>query len=210
MHKGLELLREERSHREICKGYLEKGKKNIIFLDIDGVLKSYGSQKRFAHDIDATIDYLCERYDPEVVKHGDVHDVAAAFYDWDEIAVGRIAYLCRHTGSYIVMSTSWRQWNDTERFRLFLSFYGLEDYLLDTCENVPEDEMRESRNHTDYFGKDNIICIPLKIKTSKKRSTKPFIAHSAWSIFMQKSRLAYRLPAELKKIPYRSITIYSK
>lgn len=159
MHKGLELLDEDLNRREIRKGYLAEGKKNIIFLDIDGVIQPYGSQTRFAHDIDATIDYLCERYDPEVVKHGDKYDVVAAYYDWDEIAVGRLAYLCRHTGSYIVMSTGWRQWNDTERFHLFLSFYGLEDYLLDTCENIPDNEMSEIRNNHDYFVKDKPVAI---------------------------------------------------
>ena len=159
MHKGLELLHDERSHSEISKVFLAEGKKNIIFLDIDGVLQPYGSKRRFAHDMDATIEKLCQRYDPEVVNRGDKYDVVAAYYDWDEIAIGRIAFLCRHTGSYIVMSTGWRQWNDTERFRLFLSFYGLEDYLLDTCENVPDNEMSEIRKSTDYFVAEKVVAI---------------------------------------------------
>lgn len=148
MHKGLDLLRKNFNSDE-CDNTQKK--KNIIFLDIDGVIQPYNNQRRHDHDLDAMIEYLCTKYDPDVVRHGDKYDVAAAYYDWSEIAVGRIAFLCHNANAYIVMSTGWRQYNDTERFRLFLSFYGLEDYLLDTCNNLPHEEMEKIRKEKGYF-----------------------------------------------------------
>lgn len=159
MHKGIDLFRNDPD--------LGERKKSIIFLDIDGVIQPYHSQMRHEYDLDAMIEKLCEKYDPEVVRRGDKYDVAAAYYDWNEIAVGRIAYLCHHMEAYIVMSTGWRQWNDNERFRLFLSFYGLEDYLLDTCENISFEEMEKTQKDSDHYVEEKVVAIRKWIEAHK-------------------------------------------
>ena len=168
MHKGLDLLRKNYNQQEGETNESSKQKKNIIFLDIDGVIQPSYNQMRHDHDLDAMLEYLCTKYDPNVVRHGDKYDVAAAYYDWNEIAVGRIAYLCHNADAYIVMSTGWRQYNNTERFRLFLSFYGLDDYLLDTCENIPYEEMSQIRKEKGYFVDEKAAAIRRWIEAHKE------------------------------------------
>lgn len=73
MHKGLEFLT-EKEKKDVNEYFVPEGKRNIIFLDIDGVLQPYSSWLRDDHDIDATIKYLCSKYDPEVVTRGDKYD----------------------------------------------------------------------------------------------------------------------------------------
>lgn len=76
MHKTLDLISEKKNDRncKLQKSDIEDGKKNIIFLDIDGVLQPYDQRKRFDHDLDKLVDYLCDKYnDPiygEMDKHG--------------------------------------------------------------------------------------------------------------------------------------------
>lgn len=166
MHKGLEFLT-EKEKKDVNEYFVPEGKRNIIFLDIDGVLQPYSSWLRDDHDIDATIKYLCSKYDPEVVTRGDKYDVCAAYYDWNEIAVARLIHLCRHKKFYIVMSTDWRLSNDLERFRLFLSFYGLEDYLLDTCEVVSSKEVYKYEDEHGCYIRDKSYAIKKWIDTHK-------------------------------------------
>ena len=64
MHKGIDLFRNDPD--------LGERKKSIIFLDIDGVIQPYHSQMRHEYDLDAMIEKLYEKYDPEVVRRGDV------------------------------------------------------------------------------------------------------------------------------------------
>lgn len=49
MHKTLDLISEKRNDRncKLQKNDIEDGKKNIIFLDIDGVIQPYDQRERF-------------------------------------------------------------------------------------------------------------------------------------------------------------------
>lgn len=71
MHKGIELLNPdvEKQHygdNELMVGLpFSEGKpvkKNIVFLDIDGVIQPYDSRFRFAHSCDLTMEKLRKEY----------------------------------------------------------------------------------------------------------------------------------------------------
>lgn len=70
-------------------------KRNIIFLDIDGVLQPYNQRERFDHDLDKLVDYLCDKYNDPIYGEMDKYDVGAAYYDWDDVAVGILTKLIR-------------------------------------------------------------------------------------------------------------------
>ena len=159
MHKGFDLLDDMHGQEEIPDEVLMSGKKNIIFLDIDGVIQPYRHEYRFGHSIDHSLAMLSEMCDPILVKEGDPWDIVAAYYDWDEIAMGRLAKLCRHCGAYIVLHSSWIEFNSLERLRLFFSFYGLADYVLDVCPEVTQNEKDESREKAGYYIDEKAIKI---------------------------------------------------
>lgn len=146
MHKTLDLISEKKYDRthvlQNCK--IEDGKKNIIFLDIDGVIQPYDQRERFDHDLIRLIDYLCEKYNDPVYRKMDKYDVGAAYYDWDDIAVGILTKLIRATGSYIVIHSDWRTANDLAMLKALFRLYNLDDYVIDACpEGNKEDAVFE-------------------------------------------------------------------
>ncbi len=108
-------------------------KKNIVFLDIDGVLQPYGNKDRFNHDFNKTIDYLCEKYKDEIYKKIDPYDVCAVFYDWDDSAIGFLRKLLYETDSYIVFSTGWKDFNSFENLKALFRIYDLDERSIASC-----------------------------------------------------------------------------
>ena len=107
MFKGFECLSDRRDQEEMAEEIMEariRGRKNIIFLDIDGVIQPYGHEFRFSHDIDQSIARLCERYDPALVNEGDPWDIVAAYYDLPSCAgiMARLSY-CIPRGSSLTV-----------------------------------------------------------------------------------------------------------
>lgn len=126
MHKSFNLLRNN-SNNELVK-------KNIIFLDIDGVIQPYDNQYRFLHDMKETINYLCKKYQTEIYRNMDIYDVCAAYYDWDEIAIGMLTKILRITDSYVVIHSGWKEYNNLDQMKALFALYNLEDYIIGICE----------------------------------------------------------------------------
>lgn len=135
MHKTLDLISEKKSNRNrnLQKDDTEDKKKNIIFLDIDGVIQLYEQKERFDHDLDGLIDYLCEKYHDPIYREMDKYDVGAAYYDWDDIAVGILTKLIRLTASHVVIHSGWRETNNLDKLKALFRLYNLEDYIIDVC-----------------------------------------------------------------------------
>lgn len=135
MHKTLDLISEKKKYRndDLQKFDIEDGKKNIIFLDIDGVIQPYDSQERFDHDLNKLVDYLCDKYNHSIYREMDKYDIGAAYYDWDDIAVGILTKLIRTTASYVVVHSDWRMTNDLAKLKALFQLYNLEDYIIDVC-----------------------------------------------------------------------------
>ena len=160
MHKGFDLinpdveqwnLRVGESHPEIPFVKLKEGKKNIIFLDIDGVIQPYDNNYRFGHSPDLTMEKLRKEFDPKLVDEGDRWDILAAYYDWDEVALARVAKLCRHSGAYIVLHSSWIGSSSLERLKLFFEFHGMGDYVLDVCHKCDPEETGARERELGYW-----------------------------------------------------------
>lgn len=109
-------------------------KKNIIFLDIDGVLQPYKNQDRFDHNMEDTVEFLCKKYNTDIYKKMDKYDVTAAFYDWDETAIGFLKKLIYETNSYIVFHTGWCEYNSFDKMVALMALYDIDNVCLDSCE----------------------------------------------------------------------------
>lgn len=126
MHKSLDFLRKEKENNN---------KKNILFLDIDGVLQPYSSQKRFEHNLEETIEYVCDKYNDDIYKEISKYDVGAVFYDWDEIAIGILKKILLETNSYIVIHSNWRESKDIKKMKALFKIHDLDEYVVDSCEH---------------------------------------------------------------------------
>ncbi|MBQ8707218.1 MAG: hypothetical protein IJ523_03925 [Succinivibrionaceae bacterium] len=152
MHKGFEQPAQEKEKPRRSGGLnCEKsrvrpdaGKKNIVFLDIDGVLQPYGSQLRFEHSKELTMEMLRNKYPRELVDEGENYDILAAYYDWDEDALDSVARLCRRNGARIVLHSSWIDCSSVERLRLFFELHGMGDCVLDACRSHFREPDRDS------------------------------------------------------------------
>jgi hypothetical protein len=128
----------------------------VIFLDIDGVLQPYGSQKRFEHVKDEEV---CEFNDMLRGKYGveygmyNKYDVAAVYYDWDRDALAELKRILESTGAKLVLSSDWRD-TTIDRMKDFLRLYELDDYLVGATpfynlSNINKDDER-FRNIIEY------------------------------------------------------------
>ena len=119
---------------------MEPDSKRIIFLDSDGVIQPHtgSNAMRSGHLTDRLLEDLCQRYDPALVREGDPYDLAAAFWDWDPGALGRLKYLCRRTGSRIVLHSDWTKNTRQERLKLFFALHGMQEYILDVCNRTAD------------------------------------------------------------------------
>ena len=98
MHKSLAFLREPK----------DDIKKNIIFLDIDGVIQPYSQDSRFEHELEKLPAYFAERYNDKSFLQCNIYDLGAAYFDWDEVALARIKQILRDFNAYIVIHSGWR------------------------------------------------------------------------------------------------------
>lgn len=133
MHKALSHISGDASY------YRDKiQKKNIIFLDIDGVIGPLKNHYREDHDEIATVDYLVKRYGDEIYKTIATFFVTTAYYDWDESAIGFLKKLLYTTHSYIVIHSDWRDLFNLEQIRALFDLYDMSDYILDCCDKGPK------------------------------------------------------------------------
>jgi hypothetical protein len=104
----------------------------VIFLDIDGVLQPWGSQKRFAHlkEMDKVYKELLDRYGVDYSSY-DRYDVSAVYFDWDKESVAELKRILEATGAQIVISSDWRVYSPIERLSDFFRIYDLAAYIVD-------------------------------------------------------------------------------
>ncbi len=103
--------------------------KNVLFLDIDGVIQPY-TQKRFKHNLDELKERLTKELNP-VFSNICKYDTGAAYYDWHPTAIANLRYLCEHFDLQIVVSSAWRRSRSLEELKALFSIYGLQDYIVD-------------------------------------------------------------------------------
>lgn len=132
MHKAIDFLKKEP---------INNNKKNIIFLDIDGVIQPYNNQYRFNYDMKKTVEFLDQKYSTDIYSKTDIYDVCAAYYDWDEIALGMIKKILFHCNAYIVIHSGWKESLDLKQLKALFRLYGLNDYVIDVCEKGTKEKV---------------------------------------------------------------------
>lgn len=105
--------------------------KNVIFLDIDGVLQPGYLQRRFKHDLEALQLHLAEKYDRPEYKQYDKYDLGAIYYDWDQESVDNLKLLLNTRMAVIVLSSAWRRLKTIDSLKDYFRIHDLDTFLVD-------------------------------------------------------------------------------
>jgi hypothetical protein len=124
----------------------------VIFLDIDGVLQPYDSQKRRDHmnEIDELYQELYEKHHVDYSIYIS-RNVAAVYYDWDKAAVAELKRILEKTGAKIVISSDWRE-ETVDNMVDFCRIYDMDEYVVgatvyDRHDYKKYDEIKEKYKH---------------------------------------------------------------
>lgn len=131
-------------------------KYKVIFLDIDGVLQPYDSEKRFEYRRKFGLESLQQKLTDELGTdyfQYDEYDVAACYCDWDKSAINRIKRILDETGAKIVISSDWRNRKLPNKMKDFLKIWNMEEYwIADNCYyySVLDKDVSELQKEIDY------------------------------------------------------------
>ena len=103
--------------------------RNVIFLDIDGVLQPGHNQYRFKHDLDKLREKLALKYKNDEYLEMDRYDLGAVYYDWDKDAVERLRKLCAQGPAEIVISSDWRSYSPLSTLKDYFRLHALDKYI---------------------------------------------------------------------------------
>lgn len=109
--------------------------KKIVFLDIDNVIESGNVDDKIDHDLKATASYLALKYHDDIYNRMRDNDIGASFYNWDDLAIGRLKKLLYETGSEVVIHSDYRIDTNLEEFKALFRIHGMDDYIIDKCGN---------------------------------------------------------------------------
>ena len=124
MHKSFAFLKNPK----------DNSKKNIIFLDIDGVIQPYSQDSRFEHELEKLPNYFAERYNDKSFLQCNIYDLGAAYFDWDEVAMARIKQILRDFNAYIVIHSGWRESVPYQCLNALFKLYDMDEYILEVLE----------------------------------------------------------------------------
>ena len=130
-------------------------KKNIVFLDIDGVIQGYSNQSRFNMDEMKLRKYLVDKYNDSIYSVIDFYDLSAAYFDWDEIALGYLKDILRNHNAYLVIHSGWRETVPKEHLIALFKLYDMDGYILDVLptgkkETVIQDYLNSHTEISNY------------------------------------------------------------
>ena len=122
----------------------------VVFLDIDGVLRDEGSHSVNEHESEsvALLKQITNDnslgfnfYEAEIKNRDDStlgivgYSVLSVVYEWDKKAISFLKKLLEETGSYIVITSSWRFYGD-EFLRALLSLKNLDKFYIDSTIHI--------------------------------------------------------------------------
>lgn len=104
----------------------------ILFLDIDGILNSAKT-------------YVIHGHMPNYVESRKVKDAYVEHVEaFDPCAIALVNQLCKVTGAFIVLSSSWRESFDTWEVKEMLAEIGVNpDYVIGRTDDILNDENRK-------------------------------------------------------------------
>lgn len=113
---------------EIVKGFPTH---NVLFLDFDGVMQpDYDKSHEMPSDeFCALRAWAAEKYEDEGFLQVGNDDIAAALRDWTNEAVESIRRIVEEGDARIVISSSWRFYDEDDNLRCLLKLRGLDRYF---------------------------------------------------------------------------------
>ena len=102
--------------------------RNIIFLDIDGVINPVWDHGSFGHDMSELMRKLLKI--DKLYSTINSFELGYAYFNWDIEAIKRIKKLCVDFNAFIVISSDWRYGKSIEQLKLLFQLYGLENYVV--------------------------------------------------------------------------------
>lgn len=145
MHKSIDFLKKDKTIN-----------KKILFLDIDGVIQGYNTNSRFEMDETKLRNYLISKYNDPIYSEIDYYDLSAAYFDWDEIALGYIKDILRSHNAYIVIHSGWRESVKKEHLIALFKLYDMDGYILDVLpsgkkETVIQNWLKENSDISNFM-----------------------------------------------------------
>lgn len=104
--------------------------KNIIFLDIDGVMMPIGSLEYMRRDMKEIKDYYVS-VNP-AFKEVSLLDIAMVNFDWYPKAIVHLKEVLEQCDAGIVLTSSLRINRSLETLKLLFSIYDMGEYVIDT------------------------------------------------------------------------------
>lgn len=115
----------------------------VVFLDVDGVIKSYHAQERFEVDREELQKKLTKDLGVDYMIY-DRYDLASAAVDWDKGAMEKIRTILVETNAKIVVSSDWRRKELPYKMRDFLRIWDLHEYWYADNEYFDEESMKDA------------------------------------------------------------------
>jgi hypothetical protein len=147
----------------------------VVFLDIDGVLQGYSSQKRFnfIKEMPTLQKELTEKHGVDYSSY-DKYDVGAVYYDWDSHAVSLIRKILDETKAVIVVSSDWRLTEGgLQRMKDLFNLHSLGEYVVDVTDDLGNND---SINRAKEYEGCRIRTIEILEYVKKHPEIKKFVA----------------------------------
>lgn len=123
--------------------------KRIIFLDIDGVLRSFQAYTDRANYDPALGTTLANIYHNDGYRHLERTLLECVYYDWNKEACYCLRSLVKQSGARIVLSSSWRLYNDLAELRLLFALFDMGEYLIDKTKDHNFQRAQEIQEYLD-------------------------------------------------------------
>lgn len=115
-------------------------KKRIVFLDIDGVI-CHNCFESSHHDLEKTAEYLAWKYHDDIYTKIRETDIGLAYYDWDNLAIGRLKQFLYESESEVVIHSDWCWNTDLEYLKALFRLHAMDDYIYDKCRRGDKKEI---------------------------------------------------------------------
>lgn len=105
-------------------------KHRIVFLDIDGVI-CYDSFEKEQHNLDKLAEYLAWKYHDDIYTKMRSTDIGLAYYDWNNIAIGRLKQFLFEEEAEVVLHSDYCWDTNLDEIKALFRLHAMDDYIYD-------------------------------------------------------------------------------